>query len=120
MKALVSQYTGRGYKPWEIREHDSENNRAFLWQKYGRLEFRVVKKTGEIEFPPSNNSTWNSKVILTEKQWEDEHKPDSYKLGRMVQDCRDAITLRRIAAILGEDATIPSFPLIEKNVSASA
>jgi hypothetical protein len=115
MKALVAEYTGRGYKPWEVREHDTENNRAYLWHKWGNLLFRVVKKTGAVEFPPTDNSTWRAHVILTEEEWENHHKPDSYQLGRMVQDCRDAATLRRVADIMGVDCAVPPFPLKDES-----
>lgn len=111
MKALVAEFTGRGYKDWEVREHTSENNRALLWEKFGKLQFRVVKKTGEVEFPPSDNSTWDPKVILTESEWEKEHRPNYYELARLVQNCRDTSVLRQIANILGVDCSIPEFPL---------
>jgi hypothetical protein len=117
MKALVSRFNGRGHKDWEVLEHTSENKRAFLWETNDTLDFRVVKKTGEIEFPPSQYTQWYPRVILTEEQWEKFHAPDPWELARSIQSCRDHTILRQIANVLGISKEIPEFPLVEKDLS---
>lgn len=118
MKVLVKENRGRGVQPWKIREHTSENGRAFLWETYGKLDFRVVKKTGEVEFPPSQWSQFNETVITTEQEWDNYHAPPSYELGRKVQDCRNAAILRKIAYLLGIEYQVPPFPLNEESASS--
>lgn len=117
MKALVARFNGRKHEGWKILEHTSENKRAYLWESYGSLDFRVVKKTGEIEFPPSQWSQSQPRVILTEEQWENLHTPSSYELSRVVHSCSDHAALRQIASILGISKEIPEFPLAEKDLA---
>lgn len=117
MKALAARFNGRKHEDFKILEHTSENKRAYLWESCGGLDFRVVKKTGEIEFPPSQWSQSQPRVILTEDQWEKFHAPDPWELSRAVQNCRDHTILRQIASILGISKEIPKFPLSEQTVA---
>lgn len=111
MKALV-KFPNFNRQPtkWEVMEHTSENRRAWLFEKYGKLKFRILKATSEVEFPPTDYPHHNPQVILHAEQWIEEHAPSKYTIRNEVErmSTEQVITIAKILGIYEEP---PLFPL---------
>lgn len=109
MKAYVKESSFRGRASWQVMEHTSENRRAYLFEKYGRLMFRIVKTTGELEFPPSDYTAYRPAVILTREQWTALHATSIHEISKALETA--SITQRmEVAKILRILVEPPPFP----------